>query len=407
MSSQKPSTPGEYPYTRGLYKEMYKRRLWTMRQYSGFRSAYESNQRYKKLLERGQMGLSVAFDLPTQMGYDSDANMSLGEVGRVGVPISTIEDMEVLLKDLPIEKISTSMTINSTAGILLAFYIAVAKRRGVSLSALSGTVQNDVLKEYMARGTYIYPPQPSLRLISDIMEYCHQNLPRWNTISVSGYHIREAGSTVTQEIAFTLANAITYVESALKRGLGVDDFAPRISFFFNVSNDFLEEVAKFRAARTLWAQIMKERFHAKKEKSCMLRVHAQTSGATLTAQQPENNIVRVTLQALAAVLGGTQSLHTNAMDEALSLPTESSAILALRTQQIIAHESGVPQVPDPFGGSECMENLTQDIIQKCQEHLTHIQNLGGVLRALESGWFQSEIHNSAYQKQKISKTKKK
>lgn len=392
--------PGDFPYTRGVYPTMYRSRPWTMRQYAGFGSAKESNARYRLLLSKGQTGLSIAFDLPTQMGYDSDHIMSTGEVGKVGVAISSIEDMEILLKDLPLDKISTSMTINSTAGVLLALYIAVAKRRGFDPKLLSGTIQNDLLKEYIARGTYIYPPKPSMRIITNIFEYCKDHVPSWNTISISGYHIREAGSTAAQEVAFTLANAITYVQAAIDSGLSVDDFAKRLSFFFNVQNNFLEEIAKFRAARRIWAKIMKERFNAKDPNSMKLRFHSQTAGVSLTAQQPENNVVRVALQALAAVLGGTQSLHTNSMDEALGLPTEHAATLALRTQQIIANESGVTGVVDPLGGSYFLESLTNEIEIRVNDYLKRIEDLGGVIPCIESGWIQREIQNSAYQFQK-------
>ncbi|MBN8539163.1 MAG: methylmalonyl-CoA mutase family protein [Deltaproteobacteria bacterium] len=398
--------PGDFPYTRGVQSTMYRGRLWTMRQYAGFGSAKESNTRYKMLLDRGQTGLSVAFDLPTQMGYDSDHVMSTGEVGKVGVAISSIEDMEVLLKDLPLEKISTSMTINSTAGILLALYIAVAKRRGISADKLTGTIQNDLLKEYIARGTYIFPPRPSLRLITDIFDYCAKEVPNWNTISISGYHIREAGSTAAQEIAFTLANGITYVEAAIEKGLDIDSFAGRLSFFFNVHNNFLEEVAKFRAARRMWAKIMRDRFKAKDDKSWRLRFHSQTAGSTLTAQQPENNIVRVTIQALASVLGGTQSLHTNSMDEALGLPTEKAATIALRTQQIVAHESGAADVIDPFAGSYYVENLTDELEAKATDYITRIEGLGGVVKCIETGWIQREIQQAAYDYQRAVESKR-
>lgn len=397
--------PGDYPYTRGVQSTMYRGRFWTMRQYAGFGSAHDSNQRYKILLSRGQTGLSVAFDLPTQMGYDSDHVMSSGEVGKVGVAISSIEDMEILLKDLPLEKISTSMTINSTAGILLAFYIAVARRRGISPDQLTGTIQNDLLKEYIARGTYIYPPKPSMRIITDIFAYCAEHVPNWNTISISGYHIREAGSTAAQEIAFTLANGITYVEAAVACGLDIDSFAGRLSFFFNVHNNFFEEVAKFRAARRMWAKIMRERFHAKDEKSWKLRFHSQTAGSTLTAQQPENNIVRVTIQALASVLGGTQSLHTNSMDEALGLPTEKAATIALRTQQIIANESGAADVIDPFGGSYFIESLTDQLEAKATEYIDRIEAQGGVVKCIETGWIQREIQQAAYNFQRAVERK--
>lgn len=398
--------PGEFPFTRGVQETMYRGQLWTMRQYAGFGSAKESNARYRLLLEKGMTGLSVAFDLPTQMGFDSDHVMSTGEVGKVGVAISSVEDMTILLDGLPLDKISTSMTINSTAGILLAFYIAVAKKRGVELKYLRGTVQNDLLKEYIARGTYIYPPRPSLRIITDIFEYCRKEVPQWNTISISGYHIREAGATAVQELAFTLANAITYVEAAVARGLNVDDFGQRLSFFFNVHNNFFEEVAKFRAARRMWAHIMKSRFNSTNERAQKLRFHTQTAGVTLTAQQPENNISRVTLQALAAVLGGTQSLHTNSMDEALGLPTEKAATIAVRTQQIIAAESGVADVIDPLGGSFYIENLTDEMERRAQAYIERIDSLGGVVACIESGWMQSEIQNSAYQFQKDVDAKK-
>jgi methylmalonyl-CoA mutase N-terminal domain/subunit len=390
-------SPGEKPFTRGVYSSMYRGRMWTMRQYAGFGSAKESNKRYKMLLAKGQTGLSVAFDLPTQMGYDSDHIMASGEVGKVGVAISSIEDMEILLKDLPLEKISTSMTINSTAAILLSLYIVVARRRGIDQKILQGTIQNDILKEYIARGTYIYPPKPSLRIITDIFEYCGKNVPNWNTISISGYHIREAGSTAAQELAFTLANASTYVQAAIDSGLDVDSFASRLSFFFNVHNNFFEEIAKYRAARRMWSQIMSKRFGAKNPNSLKLRFHSQTAGSTLTAQQPENNIVRVAIQALASVLGGTQSLHTNSMDEALGLPTEKSATIALRTQQIIALETGAADVADPLAGSFYLESLTNEIEKKAQAYIDRIQGLGGVISCIESGWIQNEIHKAAYE----------
>ena len=390
--------PGDYPFLRGIHPDMYKKRLWTMRQYAGFGDARQSNQRYQKLLKNGQTGLSVAFDLPTQMGYDSDHIKAQSEVGMVGVAISSIEDIETLLEDLPLESISTSMTINSTAAILLAFYIAVAKRRGIPFKKLKGTIQNDILKEYIARGTYIYPPKPSLRLITDIFKFCRGT--KWNTISVSGYHIREAGSTAAQEIAFTLANGITYVQAALEAGLSVDEFAPNLSFFFNIHNHFLEEIAKFRAARVLWAEIVKEYFAAKNPKSWTLRFHSQTAGSTLTAVQPYNNVVRVTLQAMASVLGGTQSLHTNSMDEALGIPTNQSATIALRTQQIIAKETGVREVPDPLGGSYYIENLTSRLIKEAKDIIEKIKNLGGVVACIESGWIQNEIQTEAYKTQK-------
>lgn len=397
--------PGQFPFTRGVQETMYRGRLWTMRQYAGFGSAQDSNARYKVLLAKGTTGLSVAFDLPTQMGYDSDHVMSTGEVGKVGVAISSLADMEVLLADLPLDKISTSMTINATAGILLALYIAVAKKRGISPRLLRGTIQNDLLKEYIARGTYIYPPKPSLRIITDIIEYATKETPEWNSISISGYHIREAGSTAAQEIAFTLANGITYVEAAKARGLNVDDFGKRLSFFFNVHNNFFEEIAKFRAARRLWAKIMRGRFDSKDKKAQMLRFHTQTAGSTLTAQQPENNIARVTLQALAAVLGGTQSLHTNSMDEALGLPTEKAATIALRTQQIIAHESGVADVVDPVGGSFYVESLTNELERLAQQYIERIDSLGGVVSCVESGWIQNEIQDAAYRFQQAVERK--
>jgi len=392
--------PGEFPYTRGIQKDMYRGRLWTMRQYAGFGTAEESNKRYKLLLKKGQTGLSVAFDLPTQMGYDSDDVMAKGEVGKVGVAISSLEDMEILLKDIPLDKVSTSMTINATAGILLALYICVAKKQNVSLKDIKGTIQNDLLKEYIARGTYIYPPRPSMRIITDIFSYCKDNVPQWNTVSISGYHIREAGSTAIQEVAFTLANGITYVQAALDAGLDVDDFASRLSFFFNVHNNFFEEVAKFRAARRLWAEIMRDRFKAKNPKSWLLRFHSQTAGVTLTAQQPENNVVRVTLQALAAVLGGTQSLHTNSKDEALGLPTEEAVTLALRTQQIIANESGAPNIVDPLGGSYYIENLTSKIEAGAKDYIKRIEDSGGVIRCIETGFIQKEIQNASYEFQR-------
>lgn len=393
---QKLGDPGNYPYTRGVQKSMYRSRFWTMRQYAGFGTAEDTNRRFRYLLEQGQTGLSTAFDLPTQMGYDSDHELARGEVGRVGVAIDSLEDMERLLEDIPLDRVSTSMTINATAFILLGLYVCVAKKRGVPLDRISGTVQNDILKEYIARGTYIYPPEFSLRLVTDIMDYCNRNVPKWNTISVSGYHIREAGSTAVQEVAFTLSNGITYVEAALKAGLSVDDFAPRFSFFFSSDNNLLEEVAKFRAARRMWASIMKDRFGAKVERSWQMRFHTQTAGSRLTAQQAQVNIARVTLQALAAVLGGTQSLHTNAWDEALALPTESSALLALRTQQVIAHESGVAETVDPLAGSYYLEKLTDEIELKSREYLDKIHDMGGMLKAIESGYVQREIQESAY-----------
>jgi methylmalonyl-CoA mutase N-terminal domain/subunit len=391
--------PGEYPFGRGIQPTMYRGRLWTMRQYSGYASAEESNRRYRYLLEQGQTGLSVAFDLPTQIGYDSDNPLSRGEVGKVGVPIDTLHDMEVLFKDIPLDKVSTSMTINATAPIQLAMYIVLAKRQGISLDKLDGTIQNDILKEYIARGTYIFPPLPSMRLTTDIFEYCGKNLPRWNTISISGYHIREAGSTAVQEIAFTLADGIAYVQAALDRGLNIDDFAGRLSFFFDAHNNLLEEVAKFRAARLLWAEIMKERFHAKDPRSCMLRFHTQTAGCTLTAQQPYNNIVRVAVQALAAVLGGTQSLHTNSYDEAYATPAEEAVTTALRTQQVLAYESGAADSVDPLGGAFMVETLTQEIKTAAQKYIEKIDALGGALKAIEKGFPQREIQESSYRYQ--------
>ena len=393
-------SPGEYPYTRGIHRTMYRSRLWTMRQYAGFGSAAESNARYRFLLEKGQSGLSVAFDLPTQIGYDADDPLAEGEVGKVGVSISSLRDMETLLNGIPLNHVSTSMTINAPAAILLAMYIAAGKRQGVDARQLRGTVQNDILKEYIARGTYIFPPAPSMRLITDVMAYCREQAPRWNTLSVSGYHIREAGSSAVQEVAFTLANGIAYVQAAVDAGMQVDDFAPQISFFFNAHNHFLEEVAKFRAARRLWASIMRERFGAREERSLMLRFHTQTGGSTLTAQQPENNVVRVTLQALAAILGGTQSLHTNSMDEALGLPTAKAAQIALRTQQILAHESGIADSVDPLGGSHLIEALTTEIEARARDYIAQIDELGGALAAIESGWVQNEILDSAYRAQR-------
>ena len=388
--------PGEYPYTRGVQPTMYRGRFWTMRQYAGFASAEESNSRYRYLLEQGQTGLSVAFDLPTQIGYDSDDPIAHGEVGKVGVAISSLEDMATLFHEIPLGEVSTSMTINAPAAILLAMYIAVAKQQGVETSKLRGTVQNDILKEYIARGTYIFPPEPSMRLITDVFSFCQKEIPRWNTISISGYHIREAGSTAVQEVAFTMANAIAYVESALTAGLDVDHFARQISFFFNAHNNFLEEIAKFRAARRLWARIMKQRFDAINPASMTLRFHTQTAGSTLTAQQPENNAVRVALQALSAVLGGTQSLHTNSMDEALWLPTQQAVRLALRTQQIIAHESGVADSVDPLAGSYLVEHLTDEIEQRVMTYLKIIDEMGGALAAIERGYLQGEIQDAAY-----------
>jgi methylmalonyl-CoA mutase N-terminal domain/subunit len=388
--------PGEYPYTRGIHPDMYRKRLWTMRQYAGFGTAEESNRRYRFLLSQGITGLSVAFDLPTQMGMDSDHPLAAGEVGRVGVSICSLADMERLFDGIRLDQVTTSMTINSTAAILLALYVLVARRQGADLRKLSGTIQNDILKEYIARGTYIYPPRPAMRIITDLFAWASTELPEWNTISISGYHIREAGSTAVQEVAFTLANAIAYIEAALRAGLDVDAFAPRLSFFFNVHNDFLEEIAKLRAVRRLYAHLMKERFGAKDPKSMMMRFHTQTAGSTLTAQQPDVNVVRVALQALAGVLGGTQSLHTNSRDEALGLPTEEAAGLALRTQQIIAHETGVTRVPDPLGGSYYIEKLTDDIERGAREYIARIDALGGTLAAIEQGYIQGEIQNAAY-----------
>src|SRR5246500_1235106 len=391
--------PGEYPFTRGVQATMYRGRLWTMRQYAGMGDAEESNKRYKYLLAHGTSGLSVAFDLPTQIGMDSDHPMALGEVGKVGVAIDSIEDMERLFAGIPLEKISTSMTINATASILLALYIAVARRNGADVRKLSGTVQNDILKEYISRGTYIYPPKQAMRIITDMFAYANENVPEWNTISISGYHMREAGSTAAQEVAFTLGNGMAYVQCAIDAGLDIDKFAPRLSFFFNAHNNFLEEISKFRAARRMWARIMREHFKAKSPKSWMLRFHTQTAGSTLTAQQPENNIVRTALEALAAVLGGTQSLHTNAFDEALALPTEQSARIALRTQQIIGYESGVPQTIDPLAGSYYVEALTNEIEKRAAEYLGKIEVLGGMLKAIERGYVQQEIQNAAYEYQ--------
>jgi len=391
--------PGQFPFTRGVHPTMYRGRLWTMRQYAGFGTAEVSNQRYKFLLEHGQKGLSVAFDLPTQMGYDSDHPMAAGEVGKVGVAIASLQDMETLFRDIPLDQVSTSMTINATAATLLALYIAVAKKQGVALAQLTGTIQNDILKEYMARGTYIYPPKPSMRLITDVFAYAAKEMPRWNTISISGYHIREAGSTAVQEVAFTLADGIAYVEAALEAGLDVNEFGTQLSFFFNVHNHFLEEIAKFRAARRLWARIMRDRFQVTAPRAQMLRFHAQTAGSTLTAQQPDNNIVRVALQAMAAVLGGAQSLHTNSRDEALALPTEESVQIALRTQQIIAHETGVANSVDPVGGAYAIEALTQAIEERAQVYLDQIDTMGGAVRAIELGFPQREIQQSAYQYQ--------
>jgi methylmalonyl-CoA mutase N-terminal domain/subunit len=397
--------PGEFPYTRGIYPTMYRGRFWTMRQYAGFGTAVESNQRYRYLLSKGQAGLSVAFDLPTQIGMDSDHPLAQGEVGKVGVAIDSLEDMETLFDGIPLEKVSTSMTINATAAILLCLYVAVAKKQGASLAKLSGTVQNDILKEYIARGTYIYPVRPAMRIVTDIFAWCRGALPKWNTISISGYHIREAGSTAIQEVAFSLADGIAYVQAALDAALGVDDFAPQLSFFFNAHNDLLEEIAKYRAARRLWARIMRDRFAARDPRSLLLRFHVQTAGSSLTAQQPENNIVRVAIQALAAVLGGCQSLHTNSLDEALALPTEDAALIALRTQQIIAHETGVTNTVDPVAGSYAIEHLTNEIEKGAGAYLEKIDAMGGMLRAIESGFVQGEIQKAAYEFQRAIEKK--
>ncbi|WJE14320.1 methylmalonyl-CoA mutase family protein [Halobacillus sp. ACCC02827] len=397
--------PGQYPYTRGIQPTMYRSRYWTMRQYAGFGSAEETNRRFRYLLEQGQTGLSVAFDLPTQIGYDSDDPMAEGEVGKVGVAIDSLKDMEQLFDHIPLDRVSTSMTINAPASILLAMYIAVGEKQGVSPELLTGTIQNDILKEYIARGTYIYPPKPSMRLITDIFAYCQEHLPKFNTISISGYHIREAGSTAVQEVAFTIANGMAYVDAAIEAGLKVDQFAPRLAFFFNAHNQFFEEAAKFRAARRMWANIMKEHFGAKDPKSWKLRFHTQTGGSTLTAQQPDNNIVRVTLQALAAVMGGTQSLHTNSRDEALALPTEESARIALRTQQIIANESGVADTIDPLAGSYYVEALTDQIEKEANVYLDRIREIGGAVQAVEEGYMQREIHQAAYEAQKRIESK--
>lgn len=391
--------PGEFPYTRGLYPEMYRRRPWTMRQYAGYASAEDSNRRYKYLLAQGTTGLSVAFDLPTQIGYDSDHALARGEVGRVGVAIDSIEDMRLLFEGIPLERVTTSMTINSTAAILLALYLAVAEEQGAGWERVGGTVQNDILKEYAARGTYIFPPAHSLRLVTDVIAFCAERVPRFNPISISGYHMREAGGTAVQEVAFTLAHALAYVEAALARGLSIDEFAPRLSFFFNAHNNFLEEVAKFRAARRLWAELVRERFAPRDPRSLWLRFHTQTAGSTLTAQQPANNVVRVTLQALAAVCGGTQSLHANALDEALGLPTEEAARLALRTQQLIAHESGIPAVADPLGGSYVIEAWTDEIVGRARDYIRRIDEMGGALPSLEAGFQQREIAEAAYRHQ--------
>src|SRR6202140_2447077 len=409
LASQNPEEtvgyPSEFPYTRGIYPTMYRGRFWTMRQYAGFASAAESNERYRYLLGKGQVGLSVAFDLPTQIGMDSDHPLAQGEVGKGGVAIDSIEDMEILFDRIPLEKVSTSMTINSTAAILLCLYVAVAKKQGASLAKLSGTVQNDILKEYIARGTYIYPVRSAMRIVTDIFSWCRDNLPKWNTISISGYHIREAGSTAIQEVAFTLGDGMAYVQAALDAGLPIDEFAPQLSFFFNAHSDLLEEIAKYRAARRLWARIMRDRFHAEDPRSWLLRFHAQTAGSSLTAQQPENNIVRVAIQALAAVLGGCQSLHTNSMDEALALPTEDAALIALRTQQIIANETGVANTIDPVAGSYAIESLTNEIESLAANYLSKIEKMGGMLRAIEAGFVQGEIQKAAYEFQRAVEKK--
>jgi methylmalonyl-CoA mutase N-terminal domain/subunit len=399
------SYPGEFPYTRGIYPTMYRGRFWTMRQYAGFGTAVESNQRYRYLLSKGQAGLSVAFDLPTQIGLDSDHPLAQGEVGKVGVAIDSLEDMETLFDNIPLETVSTSMTINATAAILLSLYVGVAKKQGANLAKISGTVQNDILKEYIARGTYIYPVRPAMRIVTDLFAWCRDTLPKWNTISISGYHIREAGSTAIQEVAFTLADGIAYVEAALDAGLGVDEFAPQLSFFFNAHSDLLEEIAKYRAARRLWAKIMRDRFKAQDPRSLLLRFHAQTAGSSLTAQQPENNIVRVAIQALAAALGGCQSLHTNSLDEALALPTEDSALIALRTQQILAHETGVSNTVDPLAGSYAIERLTNEIEQGAANYISKIDAMGGMLRGIESGFVQGEIQKAAYDFQRAVESK--
>jgi len=398
---------GDFPYTRGLYPDMYSSKLWTMRQYAGFTSARKTNKRFKYLLENGVMGLSVAFDLPTQIGYDSDHAMAEGEVGRVGVPVSTLDNMMLLFDEIPLDKISTSMTINSTAAILLAFYVTIAENKGIPLSKLKGTIQNDILKEFAARGTYIYPPKASMRLAINIVEFCTNYIPGWNPISISGYHIREAGSTAEQELAFTFANAISYIDNAIKHGLDPNKFGQRISFFFNSHNGFLEEIAKFRAARKIWAEIMKNRYEVKNKKAMMCRFHTQTGGSTLTSEQINNNVVRTTIQALSAVLGGTQSLHTNSKDEALSLPTDESAQLALRTQQIIAHETNIPNYPDPFGGSYVIEELTDNMVKNTFKLINEIDLMGGAISAIENGWIENEISKSAYEYQKNIDDKKK
>jgi methylmalonyl-CoA mutase N-terminal domain/subunit len=396
-----PPPPGDYPYTRGIRAEGYRSRLWTMRQYAGFGSAEQTNERFHYLLRAGQSGLSVAFDLPTQMGYDSDDPVAHGEVGKVGVAIDSLDDMELLMHGIPQDKVTTSMTINAPAAVLLLLYELAAERKGIDAATLGGTIQNDILKEYAARGTYIFPPRPSMRLITDTFAYCAERLPRWNTISISGYHIREAGATAPQEIAFTLSNGIAYVQAALDAGLDVEDFAPRLSFFFNVSNDFFEEVAKFRAARALWAEVMRERFGARGERSLQLRFHAQTSGATLTAQQPLNNVVRVSLQAMAAVCGGAQSLHTNSYDEALALPSEQAAEIALRTQQVIGHETGAANVTDPLGGSHLVEALTHELVEESRALMRRVDEHGGAVAAIEAGFYQEQIQESAYRHQRL------
>src|SRR5580698_2265673 len=396
----KPERPGEFPYTRGVFPEMYRSRLWTMRQYAGFGTAEESNRRYQYLLSQGTTGLSVAFDLPTQMGLDPDHPLAAGEVGRVGVSIASVSDMRKLFEGIRLDEVSTSMTINSTAAILLALYVLVAREQGADAAKLNGTIQNDILKEYIARGTYIYPPRHAIRIVTDLFRWAQTEVPEWNTISISGYHIREAGSTAVQEVAFTFANAIAYIEYAIAAGMDVDSFAPHLSFFFNAHSDFLTEIAKFRAARRLYAKLMRDRFHAKNERSCMLRFHTQTAGSSLTAQQPDVNLVRTAIEALSAVFGGTQSLHTNSMDEALGLPTEASAQLALRTQQVIAYESGVPQVPDPFGGSYYIEELTDKIESGAVDYIRRIDAMGGTLQAIEAGFIQREIQNAAFEFQK-------
>ena len=403
MKSKK---PGQFPFTRGIYPEMYIKRLWTMRQYAGFTSAEASNKRYQNLLKNGVAGLSVAFDLPTQIGYDSDHPISVGEVGKAGVPISSLQNMETLFRDIPLDQVSTSMTINATPATLLAFYVASAENQGIAVEKLKGTIQNDILKEYAARGAFIYPPLSSMRLVTDIFDFSASHIPRWNTISISGYHIREAGSTAVQELAFTFANGIAYVQAAIDQGLDPNEFGSRISFFFNAHNGFLEEIAKFRAAREIWANIMKKRFGVTNEKALLCRFHIQTGGSTLTASQIDNNVVRTTIQALSAVLGGTQSLHTNSRDEALALPTDEAVKLALRTQQIIAHESGIPNHPDPFGGSYVIEELTNDFVKDSMKIIENIDGMGGAVSAIEKGWIQNEIARSAYEYQKEVDSKK-